>query len=85
MLVQQWDPDFIFLSKTKLKKRSMEKKKESVGFTNGLVVPSSGRSGGLALMWRKEITVDIQSYSGSHIDAVVTENSGFKWWITGFY
>ena len=58
-LVQQWDPDFVFLSETKLKKNSMDKKKVSVGFINGLVVPSYGRSGGLALLWRKDISVDV--------------------------
>lgn len=84
-LVQQWDPDFMFLSKMKLKKRSMKKRKRNVGFINGLIVPSMGRSGGLALLWRKDITVDIQSYSNRHIDAIVTEDSGFKWQITGFY
>lgn len=84
-LVQRWDPDFVFFLETKQKKRSMEKKKMSVGFINGLVVPSSGRSGSLAMLWRKEIFVDIQSYLGRHIDAIVTEDSGFKWWITGFY
>ena len=61
-LVQQWDPDFVFLSKTKLKKKSMEKKKVSVDFINGLVIPSHGRSRGLAFLWKKEITVDVQSY-----------------------
>ena len=84
-LVQQWNPNFVFLSETKLKKKSMEKKEESASFTNGLVIPSSGRSGGLVLLWRKEITVEIQSYSDRHIDAIVTEDSGFKWRITGFY
>ena len=29
--------------------------------------------------------MDIQSYSDRHIDAIVTECLGFKWWITGFY
>ena len=77
-LMQQWDSDFVFLSETKLKKNSMDKKKGSVGFINGLVVPSHGRSGGLALLWRKDISVDVQSYSNRHIDAIVTEGSGFK-------
>lgn len=63
----------------------MEKKKDSVGFINGLIFPSSRKSGGLTLLWRKEITVDIQSYSSRHIDAIVSEEPGFKWWITGFY
>ena len=82
--MQQWDPDFEFLSETKLKKSSMEKKKMNVGFVNGLIVPSMGRSGGLALFWRKDITVDIQSYSNRHIDAIVTEGLGFRWRITRF-
>ena len=59
-LVQQWDPNFVFLSETKLKKNSIDKKKANVGFINGLVVPSHGRSGGLALLWRKDISVDVR-------------------------
>ena len=66
----------MFLSETKLKKSSMEKRKRNVGFINGLIFPSVGRSGGLALLWRKDITVDIQSYSDRHIDAIVTKGSG---------
>ena len=58
-LVQQWDPNFVFLLETKLKKKSMEKKKMSVGFINSLIIPSHGRSGGLAFLWKKEITVDV--------------------------
>ena len=58
-LVQQWDPDFVFLSETKLKNKSMEKKKMSVRFINGLIIPSHGRGGGLAFFWKKEITVDV--------------------------
>ena len=84
-LVQQWDPNFVFLSETKLKKNSIDKKKANVGFINGLVVPSHGRSGGLALLWRKDISVDVQSYLDRHIDAIVIEGSGFKWRITRFY
>ena len=57
--MQQWDPDFVFLSETKLKNKSMEKKKMSVGFINGLIIPSHGRSGGLAFLWKKEIIVDV--------------------------
>lgn len=58
---------------TKLKLKAMKKEKEKVGFSNGLIVPSSGRSGGLILMWERDITVEVQGYSGSHIDAIVTD------------
>ena len=84
--VQWWDPKIIFLTETKLKKKTMEKEKEKLGFTNGLIIPSSGRSGGSALLWKKDITVEVQGYSANHIDAIVTiPSSGFKWRITGFY
>ena len=84
-VVQRWDPDFVFLSEIELRKWSMERKKMSIGFANGLVIPNHGRSGGLALLWRKEINVDVQSFSDRHIDAIVMEDRGFKWRITGFY
>lgn len=51
---QRWDPKIMFLSETKLKKRSMEKAKEKAGYRNGLIIPSMGRSGGLLLLWKKD-------------------------------
>uniref|UniRef100_A0A7N2KYU2 Endonuclease/exonuclease/phosphatase domain-containing protein n=1 Tax=Quercus lobata TaxID=97700 RepID=A0A7N2KYU2_QUELO len=45
-----------------------------------------GRSGGLALLWRRDVKVEIQGYLGSYIDAIVTNlELEFKWRITGFY
>ena len=45
-----------------------------------------GKSGGLAMLWSRDIKVEVKGYSGNYIDAVVTElESGFKWRITGFY
>ena len=64
----------------------MDKEKEKASFNNGLVIPSSGRSGGLALLWKKDILVEVQGYSDNYIDAIVTNPTiGFKWQITGFY
>ena len=64
----------------------MEKVREKTGLLNGLIVPSFGRSGGLALLWRRDVKVEIQGYLGSYIDAIVTNlESEFKWRITGFY
>ena len=40
----------------------------------------------MALLWTREVNLDINSYSGSHIDAIVKESEGnFQWRITGFY
>ena len=85
-LVQRWDPKIVFLSETKIRKNAMEKVMEKINFVNGLIVPRRGRGGGLALLWRREIDLEIMGYSRSFIDAIVTEHdSGFRWRITGFY
>lgn len=57
----------------------MERAKARAGFVYGLVVPKSNRSGGLAMLWKKEINLDIMGYAGNYIDAIVTESiSGLK-------
>ena len=85
-LVQRWDPNVVFLMETKIKKKAMEKVMEKIKFVNGLVVPSEGRSGGLAMLWKREVQLEIMGYSRNHIDAIVTEQvSGYRWRITGFY
>ena len=70
---------------TKSKVKRMEKIKNRVGFANGLNVPSRGRSGGVALLWTREINLKIKSFTGNHIDAIVreTENNS-KWRIIVF-
>ena len=40
-------------------------------FKNGFFVDSNGASGGLALLWKEEIQLDVQTYSQTHIDALV--------------
>ena len=51
----------------------MERVKYKLGFSKGLFVPSKGRSGGLALLWSKEVRLEIQSYSSHHIDVRISE------------
>ena len=86
IMVQRWKPDIVFLMETKSKVNRMEKIKNRIGFANGLIVPSRGRSGGLALFWNRGINLEIKSYSGNHIDAFVWEtNNSSTWRITGFY
>ena len=85
-LVRRWDPEVVFLSETKMTIAGMRKLKMKLGFVNGLYVQRKGRGGGLAMYWKKEVNLEIKSYSRHHIDAVVVEEeSGFKWRLTGFY
>lgn len=80
------DPILIFLIETKLFVTEMDGVKESLKRAQGLVVPSAGWSGGLALLWKSSLTVDVQSFSDSHIDAIVKPEDGSEEWrFTGFY
>ena len=54
--------------------------KNSLGLTQGLVVLSDGKSGGLALFWKPDVKVDVQSSSRWHINAVIDSGgSNWKW------
>ena len=63
----------------------MEYVHDQCEFKNGLFVPSDGATSGLALLWRKEVTVHIHNYSSSHIDAFVDGGVDGWWHLTGFY
>ena len=53
--------------------------------SNMVVRDLEGKSGGLALFWKKEIRLELHNYSRYHIDAEVIEKDGFKWRFTGIY
>jgi hypothetical protein len=59
--------------------------KQKMGFQNMLVVDCVGKSGGLALMWKEELEVEIQNYSQRYINAVVKPVNKMPWTFTGFY
>ena len=85
-MVRHWKPKIVFLMETKSKVKRMEKIKNWIAFANGLTVPSRGRSGGVAMFWTRDVNLDINSYSGNHIDTIVRETEdNFQWRITGFY
>ena len=85
-LVQRWKSNIVFLLETKMKKYQMEKVKFKIGLMNGLIVPSVGMSRGLAMLWSRDIIIEVQSYSMNFVDVVVIDpDSSFKWRITDFY
>jgi exonuclease III len=85
-MVKEKKPDLVFLIETKLPSLRMEFIRVRTGFDYMFVVDNMGRSGGLALMWRSELSVEIQNYSRRHINATVQMAvNGQKWKLTGFY
>ena len=85
-VVLEKDPTLVFLMETKFDVLEMDGIKRKIERQQGLVVPSIKWAGGLALLWRNSLQVDIQTYSRRHIDAIVVEEQGTKKWrFTDFY
>ncbi|KAL0449473.1 UNVERIFIED_CONTAM: hypothetical protein Slati_1503700 [Sesamum latifolium] len=69
-MVRSLNPDLVFLMETKCKSHRIDSIKKMLDM-HGLAVDSVGRSGGLALLWKKSVSVTIQSFSNRHIDASI--------------
>ena len=84
--VKATDPTLVFLAKTKARVNRIKGVQCKLDCTQGIIVPSDGRSGGLALLWREGTLIDFKSCSNSHIDVVVRDSpSAEPWRVTGFY
>lgn len=53
---------------TKLSAKKMEVAHRKLGFMHGIDVDANGTKGGLALCWKENSLVSLQSYSSFHID-----------------
>ncbi|KAJ4840727.1 hypothetical protein Tsubulata_026272 [Turnera subulata] len=62
--------------------RASHLSKSSVGPSNASLKSHKRRSGGLALLWRDDVSVTLKSFSISHMDAVVNEDSPNRWRLT---
>ncbi|GLT72801.1 hypothetical protein SLA2020_447050 [Shorea laevis] len=86
LLVEDKQPTILFLMETKLRRTEMASLRVKLGFDSLFVVDSVRRSGGLAMLWKEEVNLEIQNYSLRHINAVITETGqSFQWKMTGFY
>ena len=84
--VMEEDPSLVFLMETKFNVEEMVEIKHKLERDQGMIVSSVRRSGGLALLWKELQTVDVQTFSPRHIDAIVSEDGGNrKWRFIGFY
>ncbi|KAL0408431.1 UNVERIFIED_CONTAM: putative mitochondrial protein [Sesamum radiatum] len=84
-MVRSFNPDLVFLMETKCNSRRFDTIKRMIDM-HGLTVDPVGRSGGLALLWKKSVIVSIQSYSNRHIDASVQiDDQQQTWRFSGIY
>ncbi|KAK9991581.1 hypothetical protein SO802_026566 [Lithocarpus litseifolius] len=70
---------------TRLDKDGFESLYGNLSYQNKVIVKHLDSIGGLALLWKNSITLEVINYTVNHVLAVVTEEDGFKWFLTCFY
>ncbi|KAL8125618.1 hypothetical protein AgCh_013045 [Apium graveolens] len=83
-LIKSHNPNFIFLSET-LVGKDIEGIAEKFGYASSFTVDKVGRSGGLAILWKRSVSCNAVDSSLNHIDGHVMESSGPSWRLTCYY
>ena len=78
-LVSNKNPKTVFLMETKVEKITTERIGIKMQFAKIFVVPRVNTGGGLALLWKADCFVDVQSYSDNHIDDIVDYGVDVTW------
>ena len=78
-------PTICFLMETRLDKEGFDKLYGNLLFQNKFIVKHPDSGGGLALLWKNNILMEVINFIANHVLAKVTEEDGFVWYLTGFY
>lgn len=84
-VVRTYHVDIFFLCETLVQSNRIEDIHFQLGFDSCFVVNSNGRSGGLALFWKKPYDCHLISYSSNFIDVQIHQPGQLIWRLTGFY
>ena len=84
-LVREQAPNVCFLMETRLDKEGFDNFYGDLLFQNKIIVKQPNAGGGLALLWKKEVVMDLINYSPNHFLMKVIEEDGLVWFFTGFY
>lgn len=83
-VVRLQHPKIVFISETKCGKKKMEALRIALNFSNCMPIDSSGKGGGICLLWSDAVVVDVRSFSVNHIDCNVRWGER-KWRFSGIY
>lgn len=72
-------------AKTKMDRCRVEGLSWKIGMKNVLGKDCNGKSGGLAVFWKRGVNIHTRAVSRLYMDVDVTEPDGFVWRFTGFY
>ena len=84
-LVRAQDPTIVFLAETWLDEARLIGIKESLKFGHYHGVSKVNRGGGLALFWKQDFDLHVESSSLNHIDALINRGKELAWCFTSFY
>jgi exonuclease III len=75
--------DVFFLSETHLGNAKAGELRRKLHCDHFTIVESDGRSGGLLLLWRQDVSVRVQEVSECFIDVLIEDD--VEWRLTGIY
>ena len=84
-IMRAQDPAVLFLAETWADDDRLSKICDDLHFDEKWVVPRVTRAGGLALLWKNTMQIDVDSSSLNHIDVIVNKGKEDSWRFTGIY
>nr|XP_023877746.1 uncharacterized protein LOC111990191 [Quercus suber] len=84
-LIRAKDPSVVFLAETWADEARLKEIKRDLSFENLHFVGRINRAGGLALFWKNNVDLHVETSSKNHIDAMVDKGKEGAWRFTGFY
>ena len=84
-LVQTQDPAVVFLAEIWLDEARLVSIRDSLQFSHHHGVSKISCVGGLALFWKKNYDLHIESFPLNHIDVLINKGKANVWRFTSFY
>ena len=78
-------PKVCFFMETRLDKEGFKKLYDDLPSPNRIIAKNLDSGGGIALIWKSEVSLDVINFTANHVLAKVVEEDGFVWFLTRFY
>ena len=84
-IVREQVPNVCFLMETRLDKEGFDKLYSNLPFQKNIIVKYPDLGGGLALLWKNDVAMEVINYTANHVLTKVIEEDGFVRYLTYFY
>lgn len=84
-LLRLHSPEILFLIETKAPGERMEMLKEQLRMDHSVSVDAEGLAGGLCLLRKAFVNLQVSSVSNNLISAIITSGDGLPWMFSGIY